>query len=100
MRGFKRLLAASGIALAAFSLTGTATAVAVPVSVQANCATDTDNHTWAWAYCNTTGEYRVVVDYCRVSCSREYGAWVRQPNFSRVDFPAGGTIIVQAPQIR
>jgi hypothetical protein len=101
MRGFKRVLAAAGIALAAFSLTGTSAAVASPVEVQAGCSVDTDNHTWAWAKCSGYGkQYRVVVDYCRVSCSREYGPWVWEPDLSWVRFPAGGTIIMQAPELR
>ncbi|MBP2325728.1 hypothetical protein JOF56_006113 [Kibdelosporangium banguiense] len=100
MRGFKRVLAASGVALAAFSLTGTSAAVASPVDALGSCSVDTDGHTWAWAKCDVDKQYRVVVDYCRVSCSREYGPWAWKPNRSNVNFPTGGTIILQAPEIR
>ena len=100
MRGLKRVLAASGIALAAFSLTGTATAGASPVEVQAGCQVVTDGHTWAGAKCSGYGtRYRVVVDYCRVTCSRERGPWVWEPDLSWVRFPSGGTIIMQAPEL-
>lgn len=99
MRGFKRVLAASAVALAAFSLTGATNAAAGPVSAQAGCATSTDGHLYAWAICGGTGEYRIAVDYCRVRCVKEVGPWVRS-GVSRVDFPPGGSIIDERPEFR
>ncbi|CAM3417918.1 hypothetical protein KIPE111705_07545 [Kibdelosporangium persicum] len=100
MRGFKRVLAASGVALAAFSLTGAGNATAGVAKAEVLCATDSDGHTWAEAICEY-GEYRVVVDYCRVTCSTERGPWTRQPYVSRIDgFPSGGSIVVKQPEVR
>ena len=100
MRGIKRVMAATGVVFAVLGMIGAGTAGAASAKAPIECATDTDGHTWAWAVCATDLEYRVVVDYCRVGCSREYGPWVRQPNFSQVNLPSGGSIVVQAPQVR
>ncbi|KDN19200.1 hypothetical protein [Amycolatopsis rifamycinica] len=76
------------------SLPGVASAVEGAKPAQAECVQATDNTTFASVFCqNTDSRYRVVADYCRLNCTREYGPWKYNPFRSEVTFPPGGTIV-------
>ncbi|GAB2781268.1 hypothetical protein [Amycolatopsis magusensis] len=101
MRKGAKVLAVAGIAASLFSLPSTAFAGEATAGVQGGCVTNTNNTTFAEAQCWDTGgrSYRVVATYCRVACTTETGAWVREPAVSVVEVPSGGSLLNVRPEL-
>ncbi|MFI6025503.1 hypothetical protein [Amycolatopsis magusensis] len=94
MRKNVRLFAAVSFAVAAMSsFPQVASAGQDTRSAQVECTQTTDRSTIATVVCKTDRRYRVVADYCRLNCTREFGPWKYNPFRSEVNFPSGGTIV-------
>ena len=94
MRRSIRSFAVAGIFVA--TVTGSAEVASATQDTgpaQVECTYATDRSTFSSVVCKTNSRYRIVVDYCRVSCVLEFGPWKKDPFRSEVTFPPGGTIV-------
>ncbi|HET6286844.1 MAG TPA: hypothetical protein VFG15_08840 [Amycolatopsis sp.] len=76
---------------AAAAVGGLLASPGIASAVPPSCWTETNGSTWAAGFC-PSGTYKVVVQYCRVHCTREEGYPAVNGNPSGVSFSPGGSI--------